>query len=277
MVIALDIPECTFRRNIDIIRQAITPMILIDLLTYLKTVPWHYRMLRDVLPGSILLAAISGPALALDSNTQTAIRDTIQNYLTQEVVSRYKTQPEVTVRRLDPRLQLKACNEPLTASVRRGSKLAGITTVAVSCAGQNNWKIYVQAEVKVLLDIVVADAMLERGQVISEGDLAIEPHDIGNLPQGYFDDTGKVAGMITRRVVKPGDLINSNMLKQAYMVKRGESVSLVVKTPGLQVRMKGKALGNATRGNTVRVKNLSSNRIVEGVATAPGVVSISLN
>jgi len=252
-------------------------MILIDLLTYLTTGLRHYRVIGYVLPGSFLLAMTAGPALAIDSNTQAAIRDTVTNYLTQEVLSRYKTQPQVSVRRLDPRLQLKPCNQPLTANVRRGSKLAGITSVAVSCTGENNWKIYVQAEVKVILDIVVADAMLERGQVISEGDLAIESHDIGNLPQGYFANMSKVAGMITRRAVKPGDLINSNMLKQAYMVKRGESVSLIVKTPGLKVQMKGKALGNATRGNTVRVKNLSSNRIVEGVATAPGVVSISLN
>ena len=247
-------------------------MTLSDLSGYFKTGPWLFRI-----PGCILLVTLSAPALALDSSTQTAIRNTVQDHLTQKVVSRYKTQPEITVRRLDPRLTLKPCKQPLAASVRRGSKLAGITTVSVSCTGQNNWKIYVQAEVKIVLDIVVADAMLERGQVISEGDLAIESHDIGNLPQGYFDDTGKVAGMVARRAIKPGDLINSHMLKRAYMVKRGESVYLVVKTPGLQVRMKGKALGNATKGNTVRVKNLSSDRIVEGVATAPGVVSISLN
>jgi len=247
-------------------------MTLIDLISYFKASTWLYRML-----GFTLITMLSGPALALDTTTRNAIQSTVQDYLTQKVISRYKTQPQVTVRRLDPRLQLKSCNKPLVASVRRGSKLAGITTVSVSCTGQNSWKIYVQAEVKVLLDVVVADEMLERGQVISEGDLIVETHDIGNLPLGYFADTGKVAGKLTRRAIKPGDLINSQMLKRAYMVKRGESVNLVVKTSGLQVQMKGKALGNATKGNTVRVKNLSSNRIVEGVATAPGVVSISLN
>lgn len=256
-------------------------MTLSDLSGYFKTGPWLCRvtgsiLASHILAGSILLA-ISGSAQALENNTQIAIGNTVKDFLTRQVVSRYKSQPEITVRRLDPRLQLKPCKLPLTASVRRGSKLAGITTVSVSCTGQSNWKIYVQAEVTIVLDIVVADAMLERGQVISEGDLTIEPHDIGNLPQGYFDDTGKIAGMIARRTIKPGDLINSHMLKRAYMVKRGESVYLVVKTPGLQVQMKGKALGNATKGNTVRVKNLSSNRIVEGIATAPGVVSISLN
>ncbi|HED15781.1 MAG TPA: flagellar basal body P-ring formation protein FlgA [Gammaproteobacteria bacterium] len=237
-----------------------------------KTEPGLYRAL-----GCVILAMISGPALALDSDTQIAITNTVKDFLTQKVTARYKTQPEITIRRLDPRLQLKPCDTPLTASIRRGSKLAGITSVAVSCTGQNSWKIYVQAEVSIMLDVVVADAMLERGQVISESDLSLEPRDIGNLPQGYFDNAGKIAGMIARRTIKPGDLINSHLLKRAYMVKRGDSVFLVVKTSALRVQMKGKALGNATRGSTVRVKNLSSKRIVEGVATAPGIVTISLN
>lgn len=237
-----------------------------------KSGSWLYRLL-----GCSMIAIASGSALALDHATQSAIRTTVHDYLTQEVMTRYQHQPEITVRRLDPRLQLKACNQALKAEVRRGSKLAGLTTVSVRCTGKNSWKIYVQAEIKVLLDIVVADAMLERGQIISAADLKVEARDIGNLQQGYFDDTGLVAGMIARRTIKLGDLINSHMVKRPYMVKRGESVFLVVKTPGLQVQMKGKALGNATKGNTVRVRNLSSDRIVEGVATAPGVVSISLN
>jgi len=247
-------------------------MTLNKLSGFFKTVPGLPHTL-----GFIIITMISAPALAMDSATHTAITNTVKDFLTQKVTARYDVLPEINIRRLDPRLKLKPCDTPLTASVRRGSKLAGITSVAVSCTGKNTWKIYVQAEVAIMLDVVVADAMLERGQVVSEGDLKLESHDIGNLQQGYFDNTGKIAGMIARRTIKPGDLINTNMLKRAYMVKRGESVYLIVKTSGLQVQMKGKALGNATKGNTVRVKNMSSKRVVEGVATAPGIVTISLN
>ncbi len=226
---------------------------------------------------SLVLAIAAAPVWALDRTTLTNIHETIKDYLAQEVVSRYQTEPDITVRRLDPRLKLKACDQPLQAELRRGSKLVGTTSVAVSCNTGNRWKIYVQADIKVILNIVVADAMLERGQLISDQDLKLEAHDIGSLPQGFFDNTGQVAGMMARRTIKPGDLINSHMLKRPYMVKRGESVNLIVQTPGLRVQMKGKALGNATKGNNVKVQNLSSKRVVEGIAVAPGVVSISLN
>jgi len=247
-------------------------MILSNLPSFFRAGPGLFQAL-----GFIIITMISAPVLAINNATHIAITNTVKDFLTQKVTARYNVQPEINIRRLDPRLQLKPCDTPLTASVRRGSKLAGITSVAVSCTGKNTWKIYVQADVAIMLDVVVADTMLERGQVVSEGDLKLESHDIGGLQQGYFDNAGKAAGMIARRMIKPGDLINSQMLKRAYMVKRGESVFLVVETSGSPVQMKGKAMGNAVKGNTVRVKNLSSKRIVEGVATAPGIVTISLN
>ena len=51
-------------------------------------------------------------------------------------------------------------------------------------------------------------------------------------------------------------------------------MTLLAGTDGLEVRMRGKAMGNAAAGERLQVTNISSGRRVEGVVLADGSVRI---
>jgi flagella basal body P-ring formation protein FlgA len=57
-------------------------------------------------------------------------------------------------------------------------------------------------------------------------------------------------------------------------VQRGQTVTLVADTGGMSVRMAGRALGDAMVNQRVRVQNLSSGKVVEGIARSEQVVEI---
>jgi flagella basal body P-ring formation protein FlgA len=66
------------------------------------------------------------------------------------------------------------------------------------------------------------------------------------------------------------------MLAAVPLVSRGQQVTLEAQTDGVHIRMGGEALAEAALGQRVRVKNLSSERVVEGVVRSDEVVEVSL-
>ena len=60
----------------------------------------------------------------------------------------------------------------------------------------------------------------------------------------------------------------------AKAVQRGQTVTLVADAGGMSVRMAGRALSDGLMNQRVRVQNLSSGKIVEGIARSEQVVEI---
>jgi flagella basal body P-ring formation protein FlgA len=59
-------------------------------------------------------------------------------------------------------------------------------------------------------------------------------------------------------------------------VQRGQSVTLIADAGGISVRMAGRVLSDGLMNQRVRVQNLSSGKIVEGIARSEQIVEIIL-
>ena len=64
-------------------------------------------------------------------------------------------------------------------------------------------------------------------------------------------------------------------LIRAQIVKRGEPVTIAVRSGALSITAQGKALASGAQGDAVRVVNLATNRTLDGVVDAPGIVRIT--
>jgi flagella basal body P-ring formation protein FlgA len=73
-----------------------------------------------------------------------------------------------------------------------------------------------------------------------------------------------------------GAAFTPRSLKLQKVVRRGEQILLVAATSAMEVRMNGTALEDASVGETIKVKNSSSQRVVEGVVEAPGIVKVTM-
>jgi len=58
------------------------------------------------------------------------------------------------------------------------------------------------------------------------------------------------------------------------LVRRGDSVALLARSNGVEVRMPGRALGDAGAGERVSVRNPSSRRTIQGLVLADGEVLV---
>ena len=181
-----------------------------------------------------------------------------------------------SVGKIDTRLRLHKCQDQLDIYFASEAQGPGRTFLGVQCHTGKPWNIYVSANVDMFADVLVSKKSLLRGQSVNASDVGIETRKLSTLRTGYFVGLEQLENMQVARTVQRGQVITPALLKPQFLVKRGERVTLVANAGGIKVRMKGKALADATSNGRVRVKNDSSGRVVEGIVTARGVVEIPL-
>ena len=111
----------------------------------------------------------------------------------------------------------------------------------------------------------MAARTLARGTIIGPQDLRFEARDIARYHRGYYLDASALLGMQITRNTTEGTALAPALLARTAVVRRGARVVLLGSIPGMEIRAAGEALANAAQGNTVRVRNLTSKRVVEGV------------
>ncbi len=216
-----------------------------------------------------------GAALAQTWQSLDSIRDAAVERVRSELGAG-RGERSVEADALDPRLHLAACDMPLEAFAPPGGPRGANATVGVRCASPQPWKIYVSVRVSSRDRVLVAARPLARDAVITTADLVPVERNVDLLSQGYVSDASELAGKRLRRPVAVGAVLTPAMLADVPLIARGQQVTLEAGADTLNIRMAGEALDEAALGQRIRVRNLSSARVVEGVVRSAQVVEVLL-
>jgi flagella basal body P-ring formation protein FlgA len=182
-----------------------------------------------------------------------------------------------TVKALDERLRLARCAEPLTTFMPdHTTQLRRNATVGVRCSRPKPWKIYVPVVIAAYRPVLVTNRPIARGEILTPGDVRIDERDVATVRSAYLTDVIQLSGKVVRRALPEGTLITIGHLNEERIVKRGQSVTLLINHSGLQVRMAGTALSDGIRNQRIEVENHSSKRIVEGIVRSQQLVEVVL-
>lgn len=182
----------------------------------------------------------------------------------------------VSVGDLDPRLRLGRCDTELQASFLVSGSRSGSRTVRVACTGSKPWSLYVPVGVRRFDAVVVLVRPVAPGALLRPEDLRVEERDIGRLAAGYFTDPEQLVGKEMRRSLGVGQPVSRLAVISPTLLRRGDRVTFLARAGGLEVRMQGEMLTDGAAGDRVRVRNLRSNRIVEGELGSDGNVVIKM-
>lgn len=174
---------------------------------------------------------------------------------------------------IDPRLRLARCDQPLSAFLRDGTRIGARTIVGVRCAGAQPWKLYVTVSVVSRLPVWIAARPLPRGHIVTRDDIFLEERDVSRQA-AYVTDAGALIGARLRTSVLAGTLLTTRLVEATALVRRGQTVTLAVTGGGVSIRMAGKALMDGALNQRIRVENLNSGRVVEGIVRSREMVEI---
>jgi flagellar basal body P-ring formation protein FlgA len=176
---------------------------------------------------------------------------------------------------LDPRLRLPACSAPLDAVATMPRGMQTRVIVRVACKSNANWNLNVPVAIHRTADVLVLRRAVARGEALGAGDVTVQTRVLPGLASPYVSKVADLTGRLTRRPLAEGTAVTADSLQAALLIHRGQNVTLAVQAGGLEVRAPGLALADASAHQRVRVQNLNSLKIVEGVADTEGVVRVN--
>ena len=233
-------------------------------------------MIRFIPLAACLLSLPPGARAAADPNVQSLdeLRAVAERFLLQ-AAGRDGREIQVEIGRLDPRLRLVACPQPVEPFLGPGSQPRGNTAVGLRCDGATPWKLYIPATVRQKFVVLTASRAVPRGRVLSSEDILAEERWLTHPPTGALDSPDQAIGRLATRSLQAGNLLNGAALKAPQVVRRGQTVVLSLNEGPIDIQMSGEALGPGAPGDRIQVRNASSRRVVEGVVTEGGGVRVT--
>ena len=113
------------------------------------------------------------------------------------------------------------------------------------------------------------------GDIVGETDIGTVDLPASRIGAFAITDPADLVGMQVRSLLTEGRAVMVQAVMQPLVVGRGSLVTIRFSDGALQLSAPGRALGDAHRGQEVRIVNLVSNTAVVGIATADGIVEVS--
>ncbi len=246
------------------------------------TLPWLRRRENDGVPkfragfiAGLVFAFGHASAGGTDWHSTAEIAAAAEAFL-QQRIGKSADRTSAQAATLDPRHRLARCERPIEAFLRPGTRISSRTVVGVRCTGDKPWKLFVPVTVVVTENVLVAKRTLPRGHVLTAGDFVAEPRDVSRVVSGYVSNPASLAGQKLKVQLLAGRMLTPAMLEADAAVRRGQTVTIVAKGGGISVRMTGKALMDGALNQRIRVENLNSGRVVEGIVRSREHVEVLL-
>ena len=175
---------------------------------------------------------------------------------------------------LDPRLRLNACAAPPLTFSLNGAALAARNTIGVRCAQGASWTVYIPVMLYTDLDALILTHDLPRGARITAADVHVEKRRSPGTAANHITQLATLQDRHLRRAVSAGTVLTSDLFARDQAIKRGQQVILMFASQGFSVQANGVALTDAAIADRIRVQNLSSLKVVEGVVASGNLVRV---
>ncbi|MGI9274057.1 MAG: flagellar basal body P-ring formation chaperone FlgA [Endozoicomonas sp.] len=195
-----------------------------------------------------------------------ALEDKAERLTDSHNASRY----EVSVDALPRGLRLSGCKDKPDIDFITDES-AGPQRLRVSCQYPERWSVFVKGQISLYIPVLVSRREMSAGDTPSSGDTRLEERDIGELRRGFLTSREQLENRQIARRVRTGDVLTPIMLRSTHAIQRGNRVALVVRDQGFEISMPGEALENGTLNEQIRVRNLSSGKVIQGTVIQDNV------
>ena len=143
----------------------------------------------------------------------------------------------------------------------------------LSGASRASWR-YTGTAIETV-EAAVPTRALNRGDIVKASDFAVERRPKSEFTSEPPASAAEIAGLAARRSLRVGQPLRNADLMKPEIVKKNDMVLLHYAVPGIVLTMRGQAQDSGTEGDIVNVLNVNSKRVIQGIVTGPGRVTIT--
>ncbi|HEX9569005.1 MAG TPA: flagellar basal body P-ring formation chaperone FlgA [Rhodospirillales bacterium] len=135
-------------------------------------------------------------------------------------------------------------------------------------------RVRVSGRVHKITQVPVPARRLAINDVITERDVKFVAIRDDRVPRDAVTNADELIGMAAKRGLRPGVPVQSTAVQQPILVPKGSLVTIVLQIPKMTLTAQGKALDNGSDGDTIRITNSQSKKVIEAEVTGPGKVVV---
>jgi len=132
----------------------------------------------------------------------------------------------------------------------------------------------VGVRIRQFLPVAVAARDLPAGSLLRWEDLTLDEQDVGALSGGYLSLEDRPESFRTTAPIPRGQRVDPARLERHYLVRAGDTVTVVFLRPGLRVSLPGRSLGSGAAGDRVEVRTREAARRFSGEVSPSGEVIV---
>lgn len=140
--------------------------------------------------------------------------------------------------------------------------------------GANSLSRVISGVVEQTVQVPVLRSRLNVQAVIASADLDWIEMRSKDVRADVLLDADKIVGLSPRRNINTGQPIRMADLESPRLVKRGDTVTMLLSNDKMQLTALGRALQDGVRGDVVKISNLGSSRTVEAIVSGDRQVTI---
>jgi flagella basal body P-ring formation protein FlgA len=210
----------------------------------------------------------------IQQQIDTAVEGYLQQQLSQEAVAQgwrglRFTQVSTPQSNIN---NLALCHQDIRVKAGGDNRNWSRQRFSVQCS-DGAWALAVATDVKVYVSAVVAKQVINRGETLSNHQLALREVDITKTNTGFYSSLDKVVGQGAKRRIRAEQLVTPALLAPAWVIQRGQQVTVVANKDGIAASIQGEALENGAVGGVIRVRNISSKKTIEAKVLEAGLVT----
>lgn len=166
------------------------------------------------------------------------------------------------------------CSAPLKVTQTSGRPTAlDRLRLELSCPDQPGWTQVVSTRQELFLPVLTTATTIDRGQIIEPAHLKRERINISRAQRGFMVSESEVVGLSARRRLRADQALNPSMLSEAAPVRRGQPVRIIARQQGIQASTQGEALADGAIGDIIRVRNTTSDKVIQAQVIGSGEVT----
>ena len=133
----------------------------------------------------------------------------------------------------------------------------------------------VRGKIEAMAKVAIASEQIEKDALLQPTQFTMMVKDISELDKPCLN-VQEIIGKKASRLIRSGAVLTSSLIETPPMVRRGESVKIMVRQGELELTALGTAQADGIKDQTIRVENASSKKVINGRVTAPGLVEVTL-
>ncbi|MEN6620517.1 MAG: flagellar basal body P-ring formation chaperone FlgA [Smithella sp.] len=120
----------------------------------------------------------------------------------------------------------------------------------------------IKVRIEILQDFVVSSKNLGRDSIINVNDVSVQKKWVRSIPLNSISSIDDVIGKTLCVSLRSNAEISRNMIKEVTAVKRHKMVQVILDNGPINIMTMGMAEEDGVEGSFVRVRNISSNKII---------------